>query len=193
MSPSRWWTETVGVIDDAIGAGPAMLLLMIATFVVAIAWYTFPAWVPRRLPRLRLPRRRPKRHPSLSSASASAEEAAETVEINTLPTMPSGSLVTLADRYASEGRYAEAVRERHRAMVRQLVERKIIEHHPEWTVTELAGAAVAARPSLDVPLRTAGMIFSDIWYGEQPAEPGHDQRMRELSAELGDALRGGSR
>jgi hypothetical protein len=189
VSPSRWWTETVGVIDDAIGAGTAMLLLMIATFVVAIAWYTFPAWVPRRLPRLPRPRLRRRRR----SAPVPAEDAAETVEIDTLPTMPSGSLVTLADRYASEGRYAEAVRERHRAMVRELVERRVIAHHPEWTVTELAGAAARAQPSLDAPLRTAGTIFSDIWYGEHPAEPAHDLRMRELSAELGVALRGGAR
>ncbi|MFI5839959.1 DUF4129 domain-containing protein [Catenuloplanes sp. NPDC051500] len=185
MSPSRWWTETVGVIDDAIGAGTAMLLLMIATFVVAIAWYTFPGWVPRRLPRVRFPKRR--RRP----APLPAEEAVATVEIDTLPTMPSGSLVTLADRYASEGRYAEAVRERHRAMVRELVERRIIDHHPEWTVTELAGAAARARPSLDAPLRTAGTIFSDIWYGEHPAEPGHDLRMRELSDELHRGLSSG--
>ncbi|WP_033339691.1 DUF4129 domain-containing protein [Catenuloplanes japonicus] len=184
MTPSRWWTETVGVIDDAIGTGTAMLLLMIATFVVAIAWYTFPAWVPRRLPRL--PRLRLRRR---KTRAVPPEEAVETVEIDTLPTMPSGSLVTLADRYAAEGRYAEAVRERHRAMVRELVERRVIEHHPEWTVTELAGAAARARPSLDAPLRDAGTIFSDIWYGERPAEPAHDRRMRELSASVREALR----
>ncbi|MDR7279162.1 DUF4129 domain-containing protein [Catenuloplanes atrovinosus] len=190
MTFSRWWTEMVGVVDDRVGAGIAMLIVLFTAFVVAIAWYAYPAWVPRRLPRLRLPRWRLRRR---RRARPDAAEAIETVEIDTLPELPSNSLVTLADRYAADGRYAEAVRERHRAMVRELVEHHVIEHHPEWTVTELAGAAVRARPALDAPLRTAGTIFSDIWYGQHPAEPGHDQRMRELSTELGAALREGRR
>ncbi|MDP9799539.1 hypothetical protein J2S43_008051 [Catenuloplanes nepalensis] len=191
MSFSRWWTETVGTIDDAIGAGTAMLILLITAFVVAILWYAYPAWVPRRLPRPRLPRWRWKRR--RRTPRPAPADAVETVEIDTLPTMPSRSLTTLADRYAAEGRYAEAVRERHRAMVRELVEQHVIEHHPEWTVTELAGAAARARPALDGPLRTAGTIFSDIWYGQRPAEPGHDRRMRDLSTELGAALKDGDR
>ncbi|GAB7048265.1 DUF4129 domain-containing protein [Catenuloplanes indicus] len=190
MSFSRWWTETVGAIDDAIGAGTAMLIVLLTAFVIAILWYAYPAWVPRRLPRPRLPRWRRRRRRAPRPAPA---EAVETVEIDTLPTMPSASLSTLADRYAAEGRYAEAVRERHRAMVRELVEQRVIEHHPEWTVTELAGAAARARPALGAPLRTAATIFSDIWYGQRPAEPGHDRRMRELTAELGAALKGGGR
>ena len=97
-------------------------------------------------------------------------------------------MLSRADRYAAEGRYAEAVRERLRAIVRTLVERGVIEHHPGWTVTELTTAAGQALPPLGPPLAEAGRIFSDIWYGEYPAGLAQDARMRELAGAVDAGL-----
>jgi len=105
-----------------------------------------------------------------------------------LPDVPAEALADRADRLAAEGRYAEAVRERLRAIVRELVDRGVLDHRPGWTVTELARAAAAARPTVDAPLTEAGRLFSDIWYGSRPAHAGHDARMRELSADVHRAL-----
>ena len=75
-----------------------------------------------------------------------------------------------------------------RAIVRELVDRGVLDHRPGWTVTELARAAAAARPAVDAPLIEAGRVFSDIWYGSRPAYAEHDARMRELVAEVRRAL-----
>ena len=95
---------------------------MLVAGLTALAWYHFPAWVPRRLPRWRLPRlqaaplaatpggpagRRPDRcHPARRPRTG--DDA-----------LPAGPGRSLADRLAAEGRYAEAVRERLRDMVRR--------------------------------------------------------------------------
>lgn len=94
----------------------------------------------------------------------------------------------LADRYADQGRYAEAVRERLRAMVVEITDHGVLTDRPSWTVTELADVAGRAEPAAHPVLTEAGGIFSDVWYGEQPALPGHDRRMRELAGQLRHAL-----
>ncbi|MGY0006860.1 DUF4129 domain-containing protein, partial [Micromonospora sp. I033] len=53
---SRWWTETVAALGDALPLPLAALLLLAGALLVALAWYFFPAWAPRRLPRLGRPR-----------------------------------------------------------------------------------------------------------------------------------------
>ncbi|MBM0229282.1 DUF4129 domain-containing protein, partial [Micromonospora sp. ATA51] len=55
---SRWWTEAVAALGDLVPLPLAALLLVLAALLAALAWYFFPAWVPRRSPRLRLPRLR---------------------------------------------------------------------------------------------------------------------------------------
>jgi hypothetical protein len=102
-----------------------------------------------------------------------------------VPDLPAHVLMALADRLAAEGRFAEAVRERLRAIVRGLVERRVLEHQPGMTVTELAHAAAAVVPAAGAPLRNATGIFSDIWYGQRPATAEHDNRMRQLAGEVG--------
>jgi Domain of unknown function (DUF4129) len=109
---------------------------------------------------------------------------AEPVAGDELPEVPAEDLAALADRLAAQGRYAEAVRERLRAIVRDLVDRGLVDNRPGWTVTELARAAAAARAAVDPPLRAAALLFSDIWYGNRPAYAEHDARMRTLAAEV---------
>ncbi|HEY2792880.1 MAG TPA: DUF4129 domain-containing protein [Micromonosporaceae bacterium] len=184
---TRSWTSAAAVLIDRFGLGGTILLALILALVVGLAWQTFPAWLPRRswghalmaglraLGRLRLPHRRPKpeRPEPEVTETPEIEEVAEEV-----PDVPAVRLVSLADAYAAEGRFAEAVRERFRAIVRELVEAGVIVHRPSWTVLELSRAAGAARPDLVPPLDEAGRVFSGIWYGQRPAHSEHDQRMR---------------
>jgi hypothetical protein len=191
---SRWWTELVAALGDVVPLSLVALLLVLAAGLVAAGWYWWPAWVPRRWPRLRRPRlrwprwrlRRPRwRWPWRRKRDAGTPEPVATpARDDELPDLPAAAFVSLADRLAAQGRYAEAVRERLRAMVRELVDRRVVEHRPGWTVTELAGAAGRIRPAIDAPLREAGGVFSDLWYGQRPATELHDRRMRELSEQL---------
>jgi hypothetical protein len=158
------------------------VLLLLGAALVAPAWYWFPSWVPRRLPRWRL--RLPKRRRREAERQASAQPPAEPSPADELPDLPAEVFASLADRLAAQGRYAEAVRERLRAMVRELVDRRVIENEPGWTVSELANAAGRARPAVDPPLRAAGGLFSELWYGQRPARAEHDHRMRALADDL---------
>ncbi|MEH0845263.1 DUF4129 domain-containing protein [Micromonospora sp. CPCC 205711] len=202
MSVDRWWTEAVAALGDVVPLPLAALLLVLLAGLVALAWYHFPAWVPRRLPRLRLPRlrlprlrlprfRRPRlprrrRRTRKAPASASALPRPRAGETGPL----AAPAQSLADRLAAEGRYAEAVRERLRGMVRRLVAAGAVQQRPGMTVTELTSAAAASRPPVDPPLRAAGAIFSELWYAQRPASAAHDRRMRELAEELDGALTG---
>jgi hypothetical protein len=105
-----------------------------------------------------------------------------------LPELPAAALALSADQLAAQGRYREAVRERLRAIVRDLVDRGVVGNHPGWTVTELAGAAGAARPGAAAPLAGASGIFSAIWYGQRPAQAGHDAAMRAHADQVRAAL-----
>jgi hypothetical protein len=195
----RWWNEVVAVVGTVLPLPTVVLALLALATVAALLWYFFPAWIPRRWPRLRkpswrfrLPRwRLPKwRRPAWRrrSKKAATPEALEPVEGDEVPEHPAATFADLADRLAAEGRFAEAVRERLRGMVRELIERGVLEHRPGWTVTELAAVAANRRPQVAEPLNAAGQIFSDIWYGGRPADAEHDNRMREHVAAQSAAL-----
>ncbi|GIJ51050.1 hypothetical protein Val02_79360 [Virgisporangium aliadipatigenens] len=211
----RWWNGLVDRVSQTVTLPLLLLLLFGAASVIALLWYFFPRWVPRRLPGMprwrwrswRWPRftwpalRWPKwRWPRFTftwpwrrrkKTVPAKEETVETLEPGSeeVPEVPVADFVSLADRLAAEGRFAEAVRERLRGMVRELIELRVLEHSPGLTVTELAAVAVARRPQVAAPLTEAGMIFSDIWYGERPAGAEHDARMKELAGTLSAALR----
>jgi hypothetical protein len=211
---SRFWTGVVDLIGQILPLPLVVLIMLAVAAIIGLLWYFFPRWVPRRLPRFRKPRwsfkglfrrgrwrfkwrwpdwralfkswfKRRKRDEAtdLEAAIAELEQSEEE-----LPEAPLQAFLSLADRYAAEGRYAEAVRERLRAIVRDLVDRGVIQHRPGWTVTELAIAATAVRPAVDRPLSEATMIFSEIWYGQRPATAEHDARMRTLTTEVDRAL-----
>ncbi|WNM41010.1 DUF4129 domain-containing protein [Micromonospora halotolerans] len=198
---SRWWTETAAALGDAVPLPLAALLLLAGALLVALAWYSFPIWVPRRLPRigrprlprlrLRLPRLRlPRlRLPKLRLRKLRRRRARPDVAVVPVPAPRAAEPATatqagLADRLAAEGRYAEAVRERLREMVRLLVARQLVEPRPGLTVTELTAAVARVRPEVRPTLHTAGAIFSDLWYAQRPATAAHDHRMRDLAADL---------
>ncbi|WP_116504202.1 DUF4129 domain-containing protein [Micromonospora sp. B006] len=193
---SRWWTETVAALGDLLPLPLAALILLAVALLTALAWYFFPAWVPRRLPRFRLPRLRRPRLPRLRlprlrrPARRRSDPPPVRVPAPRTPDAVPADAPGLADRLAAEGRYAEAVRERLREMVRLLVVRHVVEPRPGLTVVELTEAAARARPQVRPTLHTAGAIFSDLWYAQRPATAAHDRRMRELAADLRRELTG---
>jgi hypothetical protein len=198
----RWWDEFVARVDDTVGLGLTTLLLFVAAALVAAGWYFWPRWLPGnwprragdgrarrwRWPRPRWPRWRwPWRRRKRGAAEADEPELVPH-ETDELPELPVEAFRSLADRLAAEGRFAEAIRERLRGIVRELVDAGVVENRPGWTVTELAAAAGRARPPVRPPLDAASRLFSDIWYGQRPAGAQHDARMREYAAQVHAAL-----
>jgi hypothetical protein len=178
---SRWWNEHVAAMTDVIPLPLLVFGLVLLAITVGVLWFFWPAWLPRRWPRLRRrPRGRLERQRVATAVLELADEPAEAAEPDALPDLPAEAFASLADRFAAEGRFAEAVRERLRFIVRDLVDHDVIEHHPGWTVSELARAAARAQPALGAALAEATTIFSDVWYGMIPARIEQDQRMRAL-------------
>jgi len=84
--------------------------------------------------------------------------------------LSAGEHRALADQAASEGRYADAVRERLRAVVRELESRGALDPRPGRTAGEVARDGGAAVPSLADDLRRAAVLFDETWYGGRTAD-----------------------
>lgn len=93
-----------------------------------------------------------------------------------------------AERYATEGSWAEAVRERLRAIARALTDRAILDPRPGRTADELATEAGAALPTYAEELYAAVRLFDDVWYGGRQATPEAYRRLCDLDGRL-DAAR----
>jgi hypothetical protein len=198
----RRWNEFVANVADHVPGGvlTLALILLAAAALASLLLATWPAWLPSHW-RLRRPGR-PRfrlRWPSWGRLRRSVlrwrwrlrwrrrrREATPDAEpdIEELPELPAAVLALTADELAAAGRYAEAVRERLRAIVRDLIERGVIPHTPGWTVTELSRAAGRARPELAPPLSAAGDVFSEIWYGLRPARAADDAAMRAYAQQI---------
>jgi hypothetical protein len=85
-----------------------------------------------------------------------------------------------ADAHAAAGKWADAVRERLRAVVRSLEERAVLDERPGRTADEAASDAGLALPSCADDLRRAARLFDEIWYGGRPAGPESDATLRAL-------------
>ncbi|MFI1991907.1 DUF4129 domain-containing protein [Actinoplanes sp. NPDC020271] len=210
---TRFYDELVASLFDVVSPQLTLLILLALTGLVAALWYWYPAWVPRRMPRLRftfprlrLPRWRfPRvrlrwhltrwRRKPKAKRRPKAEPVLVTAEPEAAPEPLGAPGLSLADRLAAEGRYAEAIRERLRETVSDLTRAGVITPEPGTTALELTADAAARRPVVGAPLGGATAIFSEIWYGRRAASPGHDDRMRTLTAEVRSSItvpRGGT-
>ena len=77
-----------------------------------------------------------------------------------------------AEQAAAAGRWADAVRERLRAAVRELEVRGVLDVRPGRTAGEVARDGGAAVPELAGDLRRAAEVFDEVWYGGREAGPG---------------------
>jgi Domain of unknown function (DUF4129) len=211
---NRAYDQWVARLFDRVPPATVLLMLLVLTGLIAALWYWFPAWVPRRWPRLRMPRfrvprfrlrwpklrwpklrwpklrwpkwRRRRRKPKAAKPSPAPQPAPVVAEPAVTAAPRPG--MSLADRHAAEGRYAEAIRERLRDTVADLTSAGVITPQPGTTAAELTTAAANQRPTIGSPLGGATEIFSEIWYGQREASPGHDERMRALTAEVRAAV-----
>jgi hypothetical protein len=208
----RAWHELVAILGDFMPGGVPVLglLLLLLTAVVAMLWYWWPEWwhAMRRGAARGARRGSGSRRPRLRGfwgrwrlrwarwrlrwrwrrrRGAPDEDLAD-LPPDELPDLPAVALALSADELAAQGRYKEAVRERLRAIVRDLVERGVVDYRPGWTVTELAWMAAGARPATATPLAAASEIFSSIWYGQRDATASHDAAMRVHADQVRAAL-----
>jgi Domain of unknown function (DUF4129) len=92
-----------------------------------------------------------------------------------------------AERYAAAGDWPHAIRERLRAIARDLEERAIVEYRPGRTADELAEEAGAELPDHAEALAAGVRIFDDVWYGGRPGDESGYRRLTELDERLRSA------
>jgi Domain of unknown function (DUF4129) len=159
----RWLLEQAGrLLDGAAGVSPGgysglvVVLLLVAAAVVAVRLKVGP-----------LGRR------------AAHEEALFVGRTRT-----AAQHRAAADAHAAAGAWAEAVRERLRAVVRSLEERAVLDERPGRTADEAAAEAGRALPSCAAGLRAAAVLFDEVWYGGRPAGPESYAALRDLDAQV---------
>jgi hypothetical protein len=159
----RWLLEQAGrLLDGAAGVSPGgyaglvVVLLLVAAAVVAVRLKLGPLG------------RRATREEALfvgRTRTAAQHRAA-------------------ADAHAAAGAWAEAVRERLRAVVRSLEERAVLDERPGRTADEAAAEAGRALPDCAAGLRAAAVLFDEVWYGGRPAGPASYAALRDLDAQV---------
>ena len=92
-----------------------------------------------------------------------------------------------ADEHAAAGRFADAVRERMRAIVRELESRGVLEPRPGRTADEVAREAGTAVPTVAGDLHTAAGVFDEVWYGGRQATAQSDAVMRRADERIRNA------
>lgn len=94
-----------------------------------------------------------------------------------------------ADELAAAGEWASAVRERLRAVVRELELRGVLDHRPGRTADEVAAEAAAQVPALAADLQRAALLFDEVWYGGRPADAASYAGMVEVDRRVREARR----
>jgi hypothetical protein len=94
---------------------------------------------------------------------------------------------TAAERHAAADEWPEAIRERLRAIARDLEERVIVDPRPGRTADELAAEAGAALPDHAEELAAGVRTFDDVWYGGRRGDEEGYRRLGELDRRLRSA------
>jgi hypothetical protein len=97
-----------------------------------------------------------------------------------------------AETYAASGAWAEAVRARLRAVVRDLEERGLVDARPGRTADEIARDGGTALPSAAADLRAGARLFDDIWYGGRTADARSYEQLVALDRAVSSARPGSS-
>jgi hypothetical protein len=193
---TRRYDEWIAGLFDVIPGRMVLLALFLITLVGALAWYSFPHWLPRhwashlpRLPRLRF--RLPRLRFRFRRAAKGPAETQE-IKIQKPPRVRDQAPTPEpdADVLAAQGRYGEAIRQRLRDTVADLTRAGVVTPEPGSTVVELAGATSANRPTAARAMDAATELFSQVWYGQGRAGAEHDERMRRLTDEVRSDLGG---
>jgi hypothetical protein len=149
--------DRVSIATPGGGLGLLVLVLLVTAVVAVIVWRTGPV---RRGFRV----------------------AAGTVELS--GQLDAAEHRRRADAHAAQGRFAEAVRERMRAIVRELEDRGVLDPRPGRTADEVAQEAGRAVPAIAPDLRTAAGVFDEVWYGGRPATAQADALLRQADERI---------
>jgi uncharacterized membrane protein len=95
-----------------------------------------------------------------------------------------------AAKFAADGLWAEAIRERLRAIARELEQRGVLDPRPGRTAAELSRDAGTQLPALADDLRNATSIFDEVWYGGRTATAADEELLRRLDARVAGSHRG---
>ncbi len=95
-----------------------------------------------------------------------------------------------AAQFAADGLWAEAIRERLRAIARELEQRGVLDPRPGRTAAELSREAATQLPALADDLRIATSVFDEVWYGGRTATAADEELLRRLDARVAGSHRG---
>lgn len=94
-----------------------------------------------------------------------------------------------AAQFAADGLWAQAIRERLRAIARELEQRGVLDPRPGRTAAELSREAAVQLPALADDLRTATSTFDEVWYGGRTATAADEELLRRLDARVAGSHR----
>jgi hypothetical protein len=103
------------------------------------------------------------------------------------PVLSAAEHRTLAEAAAQAQRWADAVRERLRAVVRDLEARGVLDPRPGRTAGEVARDAGAAVPGIADDLRRAAVVFDEVWYGGRTADARSYAVLVEVDGRVGSS------
>lgn len=162
----RLFIEAVGWVEQllnrAAGASPGgwpglvAIAVLVVLLVVAVRLRTGP-----------VTRNRARAEPLLSGPALTADQHRQS-----------------AERLAAAEQWAEALRERLRAIARAMEERAILEPRAGRTADELAAECGAVLPDYASEFYAVTRLFDDVWYGGRPAAANDHARARDLEAAL---------
>ncbi|MFD1931703.1 MULTISPECIES: DUF4129 domain-containing protein [Nonomuraea] len=156
------WLGDLGEFTPGGGTvGPVIAALLLILVVVAAVWAM--VWLSRR------------------SARAHAPESGDLFGGRA---MTAAEHRLAAESLAAEGRWAEAVQERLRAIARDLQDRALVDTMPGRTADELAAEAGRSLPAFADELAAAARAFDDVAYGGVPGTSDAYAMMRELDERL---------
>jgi len=89
-----------------------------------------------------------------------------------------------AEVLEGEGRWAEGMRCRHRALVADLVRRGVIPEQVGRTAGEYARDVAARQPEAAPAFSAATELFEAVWYGGAVTGPAEAERFRDLDAQV---------
>jgi hypothetical protein len=92
-------------------------------------------------------------------------------------TRPAADYRVLAEQHAAQGHWSAAVRDRFRALVRELETSVILDVRPARTAWEAAYRASRVLPSCQTALQSGAESFNAVVYGERPADSAAYQQM----------------
>lgn len=103
-------------------------------------------------------------------------------ELELDPTLEALDYRQSAEASAAAGDWRGAVRDRYRAIIRELEVRTILQPRPSRTAWEAAGLASRLLPRVRDDLFAGADIFNQVMYGDKVSDPDRYQRMVQIDA-----------